>query len=87
MSINGITYALIIAVENYNQKKNFKKVSYASKDLKDLRQALLELGIHKNEIISLLDKDATYTAINTELDMQQKAGRLVKLCCDFFINV
>ena len=76
MNLSGITYALIIAVENYNQHKNFKKVTYASKDLTDLKKALLGLGIHEYEIIPLIDKDATYTAINTEL--KQLSRRVTK---------
>jgi hypothetical protein len=67
MNPNGITYALIIAVENYNQSKNFKKVSYASNDAEDLFKALIKLELDKDNIKCLIDKDATFTAINTEV--------------------
>lgn len=67
MNPNGITYALIIAVENYNQPSDFKKVAYATKDAKDLKDALIAVGVHKDDIKPLIDKDAAHSAINAEL--------------------
>ncbi|MFO7830339.1 MAG: caspase family protein [Bacteroidales bacterium] len=67
MNPNGITYALIIAVENYNKPSLFKKVSYAAKDADDVKDALLSIGIDTENIKVLIDTDATHTAIITEL--------------------
>ncbi len=70
--ISGVTYCLIIAIENYNQSKHFKNVSYAAKDAKDLKETLLGLGIYEEDVISLIDKDATFMAINTEIKQLSK---------------
>lgn len=67
MNPNGITYALIIAVEKYIQSANFKKVAHARKDANDIKNALLNIGIYNDDIKLLIDNDATHTAINAEL--------------------
>ena len=79
--VTGITYALIIAVENYS-KPDFKKVSYAAKDAKDLSEAFAALGI--TEITCLIDKDATFTAISTEIKrLSMKATKFDRIMIFF----
>jgi hypothetical protein len=65
--VTGVTYGLLIAVENYNQDKKFKKVGYASKDAKDLLDAFLTLGYDKDDFHCLIDQNATYNSIISEI--------------------
>ena len=84
MNPNGITYALIIAVENYNQPSVFKKVSYATKDAKDLNNALIATGVHEDDIKLLIDKEATHTAINAELkNLSRKVTKVDRIILFF----
>jgi hypothetical protein len=66
MSI-GITYALIVGIENYNQPKHFKKVKYIRKDAEEFSKALIGIGVHADDITMLLDNAATKTAIKKEV--------------------
>jgi hypothetical protein len=59
----GITYIILISVENYNEPKDFPKVSYADKDAKDLTQAFMDLGYDQHDFILLPEVKATRTAI------------------------
>jgi len=64
----GITYALIVAVEHYHQPKHFPRVRYATKDAAELMEALLGIGVSKDDIKLLLDGEATKTAIEKEIN-------------------
>jgi hypothetical protein len=63
----GITYALIVAVEDYNQPKHFKKVRYASKDATEFKNALQLSGVEEDNITLLLNSAATKTALKKEI--------------------
>jgi len=63
----GITYALVVAVENYNQPRYFPRVRFASKDAKEFIAALINIGVMEEDIIFLLDSNATKTAIEKEI--------------------
>ena len=63
----GTTYALVISVENYHQNHHLPKVKYANKDAKDFYDALINIGIYKDNIILLQDNLATKTTIVAEL--------------------
>src|SRR6185312_5378005 len=65
----GVTYALIIAVEEYNQSTSFTKVKYAKKDAEEVAEALIGIGVNKDDIKLLINTDATNTAILYELDI------------------
>ncbi len=72
----GVTYALIIGIENYNQPKAFKKVSHAEKDANDIRDTFLKIGLDSNNIKLLTNGLATNTAIKEELKaLSQKATK------------
>ena len=60
------THALIIAIEQYHNSVDFPDVQYANKDAKDFKQALLEIGVLKENITTLKSK-ATKGAIITSL--------------------
>lgn len=64
----GVTYVLIVAVEYYNQPKNFPRVKYATKDATEFAEALKNIGVDENDIKPLFDKLATKTAIEKEID-------------------
>jgi Caspase domain len=59
----GITYILIIAVEEYMDIKNFPIVNFASKDADDLKEAFLRLGFDKENLTILKNENATRTTI------------------------
>lgn len=61
--MNGVTYAIIIAVENYNESKDFPKVDYASDDFYGFKSALLGIGVHEDNILPLDNQKATKSAI------------------------
>lgn len=60
---DGVTYIIIIAVENYHDDKTFNQVKFATKDSNDLMDAFLLLGYDKDNIIYLPDNLATKTTI------------------------
>lgn len=64
----GVTYALIVAVEHYHQPKHFPRVRYATKDAAELTEALIGIGVSKDDIKLLLDGAATKTAIEKEIN-------------------
>lgn len=61
--MSGVTYAMIVAVENYNEPADFPKVDYAKKDSEDLVNALKGLGYEDEDFIVLVDEKATKAAI------------------------
>ncbi len=67
MTSSGITYALIIAVENYNKPEYFQKADYAEKDAQDFVTALKGINVHGDDITTLINEKATKTAILAEL--------------------
>lgn len=60
---SGVTYIIIIAIENYNESSDFPKVSYATKDAEDLIGAFKKLGYDDEDFIVLLNEKATRTTI------------------------
>ena len=66
--MSEITYALIVAVENYHQPKHFSKVKYAAKDANDFSEILKRIGVLNENIIILVDSNATQTRIKKELE-------------------
>ena len=71
--LTEITYALIIAIENYNQPEHFPKVDYATKDADNIKDALISSSITEEGNITLLKNEkATHTAIKTDLDRLTK---------------
>src|SRR5215204_2243084 len=66
--MSEVTYALIIAVENYHQPMHFSKVRYASTDANDLADILKRVGVLSENIITLIDGNATQTRIKKELE-------------------
>ncbi|HTB52448.1 MAG TPA: caspase family protein [Ferruginibacter sp.] len=64
-----VTYALIIAIENYT---HFRKVAFAIKDGQDLKDALTKIGLEEDDIKILSDKDATKNSIISELEILSK---------------
>jgi len=77
----GITYALVVAIENYNKPDYFKKVDYAGKDAKDFSDALKERGVDSDNTTILLNEKATKTSILAELkaisSKTQKYDRII----------
>lgn len=65
--MSGVTYAMIVAVENYNEPSDFPKVNYAKKDSEDLTEALKGLGYEDEDFIVLVDEKATKAAITQKL--------------------
>ncbi len=63
----GVTYFLIIAVENYNDKKSFSRVALAEKDALDVTSAFKTLGHEDNNFTILVNQHATKTAIEYHL--------------------
>ncbi len=63
----GITYAIIIAIESYNESADFPKVDFAVKDADDFTQALLTLGYDNDDFLILLNEKATKTAILSKI--------------------
>ena len=59
----GITYAIIISIENYNESTDFPKVDFATKDAEDFTKALLTLGYNEADFLILPNEKATKTAI------------------------
>lgn len=64
----GTTYALLIAIEHYNEPKHFPRVRYATKDAEEFAEALKGIGVYEDDIKLLLDKKATKTAIEKEVE-------------------
>lgn len=59
----GITYAIIISIENYNESTDFPKVDFATKDAEDFTKVLLALGYNAEDFLILPNEKATKTAI------------------------
>ena len=59
----GITYAIIISIENYNESTDFPKVDFATKDAQNFTKALLTLGYDEDDFLILSNEKATKTAI------------------------
>ncbi len=59
----GTTYSLVIAIETYNDPKDFGNISFAEKDADDIVNALVELGHDKDHIIVLKSGKATAQTI------------------------
>lgn len=64
----GVTYALIVAVEHYNQPIHFPRVKYTTKDATEFANAIKNVGVDVDNIKLLLDGNATKTAIEKELN-------------------
>lgn len=62
------TYALIICVENYTSS-HIRKVAFAEKDGRDLKDVLVTLGVEEENIKILANTEATSTAILAELEL------------------
>ena len=60
---SGITYVIIVAVENYLEEKDFPKVNYAQKDAEDLIAAFKLLGYDDEDFVVLINEKATRSAI------------------------
>lgn len=65
--ISGVSYALVVAVENYSNPQNFSKVKYAEKDAQDFIAAIQNINVHTDDIKFLLNEKATKAAILAEL--------------------
>jgi len=63
----GITYVIVIAVENYNEFPDFPRVDFAKKDAEDLVEAFKNLGYAEEDFIVLINEKATKTAIIQKL--------------------
>ncbi|WP_409415729.1 caspase domain-containing protein [Flavobacterium sp. PS2] len=61
--MTGVTYVLIIAVEDYFESSDFPKVAYAKKDAEDLIDAFKKLGYEDEDFVVLINEKATRTAI------------------------
>lgn len=70
--ISGVTYALVVAVEKYNNPSSFKKVAHAEKDAQDFVAALHGINVHPDDIVVLLNEIATKSAILAELKTLSK---------------
>jgi hypothetical protein len=64
----GLTYALLIAIEHYNDSTHFPRVRFAIKDATELADALKSTGVDGDDITMLLDSRATKTAIDKEIN-------------------
>lgn len=60
---SGITYVVVVAVENYNEPKDFPKVDFAKKDAEDFILALKKLGYDDEDFVVLINEKATSTTI------------------------
>jgi hypothetical protein len=60
---SGITYVVVVAVENYNESKDFPKVDFAKKDAEDFISALKNLGYDDEDFVILINEKATSTTI------------------------
>jgi hypothetical protein len=60
---SGVTYLIIIAVEDYIENSDFPKVSYAKKDAEDLIEAFKKMGYDDEDFVVLINEKATRTAI------------------------
>ena len=76
--MTGITYGIIISIENYNESTDFPKVDFASKDAQDFTEALLELGYNEDDFLILSNEKATKTAILSKVKKFVTRGRLRK---------
>ena len=56
-------YALIIAVEQYDDTGSFTPILYANKDTLAIKQALLQLGYAEENILLLQDEEAKFNAM------------------------
>lgn len=59
----GLTYILVIAVENYLEPKDFPEVNFAKKDAEDLINAFKDLGYDDSNFTILINEKATSTNI------------------------
>ena len=59
----GVTYALIVAIEHYNQPKHFPRVRYATKDATEFAEAIKGIGVDGDDIKMLLDGNATKSIV------------------------
>lgn len=60
---SGITYVIVVAVENYNEAKDFPKVDFAKKDAEDFISVLKKLGLDDEDFVTLINEKATSAAI------------------------
>jgi hypothetical protein len=58
---------LIIAVENYHDKKNLNKVLFAKNDAEEFIESLVKLGCDREKLIYLPDNLATKTTIDEKI--------------------
>lgn len=59
----GVTYVIIIAVENYFESSDFPRVNFAKKDAEDLISAFKLLGYDDEDFVVLINEKATRTSI------------------------
>lgn len=60
---SGTTYVVVVAVENYNEAKDFPKVDFAKKDAEDFVSTLKKLGYDDEDFVVLINEKATGTTI------------------------
>lgn len=61
--MSGVTYIVIVAVEDYNEADDFPKVDFAKKDAEDLIEAFKGLGFEDDDFVILINEKATRAAI------------------------
>lgn len=61
--ISGVTYIIIVSVENYIEISSFPKVDFAKKDAEDLVNAFKLLGYDEDDFIILINEKATRTSV------------------------
>ncbi len=71
--VNG--YAIIVAIEDYHDKKKLHKVSFAINDGNGIRDSLLKLGYKDENIEFLSNNYATKTAILERIKAISKYAR------------
>ena len=70
----GDTHYLIVAIENYNDPKEFSRVSFAEKDAKEVADAFIQLDANPDNMVFLLNGHATANSIEHNLiKMVEKA--------------
>ena len=62
-----MTYALIIAVQNYNQPADFPSLKFVDNDGNEMKNSLTTAGVDPVNIMTLTDGTATKTAIEQEI--------------------
>lgn len=62
-------YALLVGIHHYHDKDRIHGVAQAEEDVSELRDALLDLGYHEDNIVVLLNDQATKTAIEHHLEV------------------